>query len=54
MTRDEWNKVLATEPARSNQRGAIMREFERLGFGDADQRHVLWNLRDAQARHGEK
>lgn len=34
MTRDEWNHVLATERATSNQRGAIMREFGRLGFHD--------------------
>jgi hypothetical protein len=40
MTRDEWNAVLATEPATPAQRGAIMGEFGRLGFGahDRDQR----------------
>ncbi len=36
MTRDEWNAVLATEPATRNQVGAIHREFERLGFGEKD------------------
>ena len=41
MTRDEWNQVLATEPATSNQLGAIMREFTRLGFGDADRAERL-------------
>jgi hypothetical protein len=40
MTRDEWNAVLATEAATPAQRGAIMGEFGRLGFGahDRDQR----------------
>jgi hypothetical protein len=41
MTRDEWNLVLATEPATRHQRGAIMREFERLGFGEADRAERL-------------
>jgi hypothetical protein len=27
-----WHDVLATEPATANQRGALMHEFERLGF----------------------
>jgi hypothetical protein len=36
MTRDEWKAVLAAEPATPAQRGAIMREFGRLGFGEAD------------------
>lgn len=32
MRKDEWDQVLATAPATPNQRGAIMREFGRLGF----------------------
>lgn len=36
MTRDEWNAVLATKPATPNQVGAILREFARLGYRDAD------------------
>lgn len=41
MIRDEWNAVLAAEPATPNQRGAVMREFGRLGFGDADRAERL-------------
>jgi hypothetical protein len=41
MTRDEYLAVLATEPATANQRGAIMAEFERLGFGDGDRAERL-------------
>jgi hypothetical protein len=32
MHRDEYLAMLITEPATPNQRGAIMREFGRLGF----------------------
>lgn len=32
MNRDEWNDLMATERITRNQRGAIMREFDRLGF----------------------
>jgi len=32
MNRDEYLTALETEPATANQRGAIMREFARLGF----------------------
>jgi len=38
VTRDEWNQVLTTEPATPNQRGAVMREFARLGVTDRTQR----------------
>jgi len=41
MNLDEWHAVLATEPATSNQRGAIMREFGRLGFGEEDRAERL-------------
>lgn len=41
MRLDEWHHVLATEPATPNQRGVIMREFERLGFGEADRAERL-------------
>jgi len=41
MNKDEWHAVLATEPATSNQRGAIMREFGRLGFGEGDRTERL-------------
>jgi hypothetical protein len=41
MMLDEWHAVLATAPATPNQRGAIMREFERLGFGEADRAERL-------------
>ena len=41
MTRDEYNVILATEPATANQVGAAMGEFERLGFGLADRRERL-------------
>jgi hypothetical protein len=33
---EDWHEVLASEPTTSNQRGAIMREFGRLGFGEDD------------------
>jgi hypothetical protein len=36
LTRDEWNAVLATEPATSAQLGAVMHEFRRLGFAEGD------------------
>lgn len=32
MKLDQWHAVLSTEPATPNQRGAIMAQFERLGF----------------------
>lgn len=38
MNRDEWNHVLDTESLTSNQRGAIMREFDRLGIRDRAER----------------
>jgi hypothetical protein len=38
---DQWHAVLATAPVTPNQRGAIMREFERLGFGEADRAERL-------------
>ena len=41
MRLDEWHHVLATEPATPNQRGVVMREFERLGFGEADRAERL-------------
>jgi hypothetical protein len=37
----EWHQVLATAPATPNQRGAIMGEFERLGFEEADRAERL-------------
>jgi hypothetical protein len=41
MTRDEYLKVLATERATPDQRGAVMREFSRLGFGENDRAERL-------------
>lgn len=41
MNRDEWNQVLATEPATDNQRGAILREFDRLGVDDRPERLAI-------------
>jgi hypothetical protein len=41
MRLDEWHAVLATEPATPYQRGAIMGEFERLGYGRADRAERL-------------
>ncbi len=41
MRLDEWRAVLATEPATPNQRGVIMAEFERLGYGLADRAERL-------------
>jgi protein gp37 len=38
MTREEWDQVLATEPATPNQVGSIVSECERLGLGDRDER----------------
>ncbi len=32
MKLDDWRQVQASEPATRNQLGAIMREFERLGY----------------------
>lgn len=36
MSRAEYLAVLDSEPATPNQRGAIMREFSRLGLGTQD------------------
>lgn len=45
MTRDEWIQVLDSEPATPNQRGALMRECERLGLtGRAERLAVLAGL----------
>jgi hypothetical protein len=41
VTLDEWHAVLATELATPNQRGAIMHEFGRLGFGEGDRAERL-------------
>jgi hypothetical protein len=41
MNRDEWNQVLDTAPATPNQRGAIMREFARLGITDRAERLAI-------------
>lgn len=41
MTRDEYLVILATARATANQVGAILGEFERLGFGDADRAERL-------------
>jgi hypothetical protein len=38
VTRDELNEMLATRPATPNQRGAVLREFGRLGFHDEHDR----------------
>lgn len=38
MNRDEYLEMLATEPATPYQRGAIMREFARLGVSDRVER----------------
>lgn len=38
MTREEWLAVLDSEPATPNQRGAIMRECNRLELVDRDER----------------
>jgi len=38
MTREEWNEVLATEPATRNQVGAVLRECDRLHLGDRAER----------------
>jgi hypothetical protein len=34
MTLDEWHQVLATEPATPRQLGAVLHQFERLGYQD--------------------
>jgi len=34
MRLDQWHQVLATEPATPNQLGAVMHEFDRLGYQD--------------------
>jgi hypothetical protein len=34
VSRDEWNHVLDTAPATPSQRGAVMRECDRLGLTD--------------------
>ncbi len=41
MTRDEWNQVLATKQATPRQRGAVMREFGRLGVVDRAERLAI-------------
>jgi hypothetical protein len=41
MRLEEWHQVLATEPATPDQLGAVMGEFERLGFGYADRAERL-------------
>lgn len=38
MNRDEWHEELAARPLTPNQRGAIMREFARLGVSDRTER----------------
>lgn len=38
MTRDEWFAMLDSEPVTPNQRGAIMRECDRLGIVDRSER----------------
>ena len=42
MTRDEWRALAESTPATRNQVGAIRREFERLGFGEAGRAERLW------------
>lgn len=41
MNRDEWNAILASESATPRQRGALMREFARLGYRDCDRAERL-------------
>jgi hypothetical protein len=41
VNRSEYLAVLATEPATPDQRGAVMREFGRLGFTAADRAERL-------------
>jgi hypothetical protein len=41
MTRDEYDQVLATEPATPNQIGAVHREFGRLGVDDRAERLAI-------------
>jgi hypothetical protein len=41
MTRDEWNQVLATEPATNTQVGAIIGEFDRLGVAGRAERLAI-------------
>lgn len=41
MTRDEWRAFAESTPATRNQVGAIRREFERLGFHEADRAERL-------------
>jgi hypothetical protein len=36
VRRDEWLELAATEPATSDQVGAIHREFARLGYREAE------------------
>jgi hypothetical protein len=38
---DQWHEVLATEPATTNQVGAIHQEFLRLGFGEDERAERL-------------
>jgi hypothetical protein len=38
MPRDEWNRVLDTTRATRSQRGAVMRECDRLGLADRAER----------------
>jgi hypothetical protein len=38
MNRDEWNGELELRPLTPNQRGAVMREFARLGIADRAER----------------
>ena len=42
MTRDEWRAFAESTPATRNLVGAIRREFERLGFGEAGRAERLW------------
>jgi len=37
----DWHAILASEPATPRQRGAVMREFGRLGFRDCDRAERL-------------
>ena len=41
MNRDDWHAILASEPATPRQRGALMREFGRLGYRDCDRAERL-------------
>ena len=41
MNLADWHAILASEPATPRQRGAVMREFGRLGFRDCDRAERL-------------